>query len=739
MEHEKELVLKNSIAESRNIGAIVAANLDEVLGRTELYAKIGQSLLAGESAAAKYLNPLLTGDSAYLRVAIFDENGVLRHSSANRTAEPELAPAVKAFAASASGGTANAVHIGSPAARDGSAWRVPLVMPIHSAGERLGYFAAIMDLGYFLNLYKEVALGEGGRIEILSQDGYQFAELNGITLSAGQDFRRGEYGKFLSASPAFGLIDAIRPDDQVHGFGIFHKLEHFPLTVVVSRDRHLLLQALASQHRAYLLRAVFISIVFVCLTFGLIYLVSRRHRLYNVLAHSEQEKRSLITQLESEKSRAMQLASHDYLTGIPNRMLFYELAASELARARRSRNYYACLFLDLDKFKLINDTLGHAVGDRLLQVASARLRANLRDYDLLARLGGDEFVILVSEIATEEAVAGIAAKLVEAICQPFHDLEGHDVEVSPSIGIALYPRDGQDVETLVTHADTAMYNAKQAGSATYRFFDASLNASTVLHNELLARFRRAIKEDEFCLHFQPRVALQNFRVAGIEALVRWQHPEHGLVYPGDFIGLAEDNDLIVPLGNWVVDAVCRQLAIWRNDGIPVVPVAINVSPRQLGDDALPETVRQALERYGVPAALLEIEVTENCLFEDFAHATEILGRLQRLGLKIALDDYGIGFSGLNNLKKLPLHSIKIDRSFIRDIRNDPSDVVIVASTIALAHNLGLNVVAEGVESVDQLVHLKTAGCDEVQGFYFQRPVPAAEIANTLLRRKFDLS
>ncbi len=219
--------------------------------------------------------------------------------------------------------------------------------------------------------------------------------------------------------------------------------------------------------------------------------------------------------------------------------------------------------------------------------------------------------------------------------------------------------------------------------------------------------------------------------------MRWQHPDYGLVYPGDFITLAEENDLIVPLGNWVIDATCRQLAAWRSQGIPLRPVALNVSAKQLRGDALPATLSAAMARHEVPPELLEIEITESCLIEDFEHALEVLQRLQGLGLKIALDDYGIGFSGLANLKRLPLHSLKIDRSFIRDIRNDPSDVVIVASTISLAHNLGLIVVAEGVESLDQVVHLKTAGCDEVQGFYFQRPAPATEIADILKRGKFN--
>ncbi len=292
------------------------------------------------------------------------------------------------------------------------------------------------------------------------------------------------------------------------------------------------------------------------------------------------------------------------------------------------------------------------------------------------------------------------------------------------------------MEALLTHADFAMYSAKSAGAGTYRFFDTSLNASSAREAELLSRFKRAIRDDEFCLHYQPRVELQEFSVVGLEALIRWQHPEHGLIYPNDFIALAENNDLIVPLGSWVVEAACRQLAAWREQGLPVVPVAINVSPRQLKDGALVETVMTTLAKYQISPDLLEIEVTESCFIEDFDTAIQVLEQLKKNGIRIALDDYGTGFSGLKNLKSLPIYAIKIDRSFIRDIRNDNSDAVIVASTISLAHNLGLQVVAEGVESKEQLVHLKTAGCDQVQGFYFQRPVAASEIGVLPQRGRF---
>ncbi len=740
MAHEKTLVIESSIADEKNIASIVASNLNEVLDRASQYAKIGRSMMEGDQSAMLYLNPMLSGDPAYLRAAVFDGKGNLLQSSANRKSEPELMQLVLTAQGNAHAAPADdQLIVDRPSTTDSSAWRVPILIPFSSSNQGRGFFTAVIDMGYFLRLYKDVQLGNGGRIEILTRDGYQLAELSDASLSAGVDYGGSDYAKFLSEPDADGVLATTRPGTSGQDIGVFSVLERYPFAVIVTRDQSYLMGRLTVRHSDYLQRAILVSIAVVLLMFGLFVIAYRQRRLYNVLAMSEQEKRNLIGQLEQEKGRALLQASHDYLTGIPNRMLFYEMATAELARAKRSRKLYALFFLDLDKFKLINDTLGHAVGDLLLQGVAARLRESLREYDLLARLGGDEFVMLISEMTSESDIAKIADKLVEVIRTPFLDLDGNDIEVSPSIGIALYPRDGQNVETLLTHADFAMYSAKAAGAATYRFFDTSLNASSVRDVELLTRFKRAIRDDEFCLHYQPRVELQQFKLVGLEALVRWRHPEHGLIYPNDFISLAEENELIVPLGRWVINAACRQIAEWRAEGLPLVPIAINVSPKQLKDESLLETVMSTLAHYQLPPELLEIEVTESCFIEDFDTANHVLEQLTKNGLKIALDDYGTGFSGLKNLKKLPIYAIKIDRSFIRDIRNDNSDAVIVSSTISLAHNLGLQVVAEGVESKEQLVHLKTAGCDQVQGFYFQRPTVAVDIPALLKRGRFTPS
>ena len=742
IENEKQLAIAGSVADSRNVAAIVSANLDEVLGKTLLYSRIGQSMLNGEQSSSAYFNPLFNGDSAYLRVAMFDARGRLVYSSARQKSEPELSRLINAgfMSTLTSTGEQNQMIIKPPLNRDGYSWRVPLLIPLQDGkGSLQGFFAAILDLGYFLKTYEEVSVDGASRIEIINTAGLQLAELAGGILSGGSNYAGQEYATFLLTGKGDGHIHALRPGDAAQHVGVQRRLAHYPLAVVVSRDQQVLLGKLWPAHRQYYLQAILISLLVVVLSGGLIAMAHRRRFLYEQLLYSEREKSGLIQQLEQEKSRAYQLASHDYLTGIPNRMLFYELAATELSRARRSRNLYALFFLDLDKFKLINDTLGHAVGDALLQEVARRLRAAVREYDLVARLGGDEFVVLVSEIRSEEVVAEIADKLVETLRAPYSDLLGCDVETAPSIGIALYPRDGQSITTLMTNADSAMYTAKSAGSGLYRFYDASLNAIAVRGLELLGRFRQALKENEFCLHYQPKVALQDYRVVGMEALIRWQHPEHGLIFPGEFIGLAETHDLVQPLGHWIIEAVCRQLSQWRADGLPLVPVAINVSAKQLNDERLIATVRESLQRHQLSAHWLEIEVTESCFITDLEQARQTLEKLRDEGLRIYLDDYGTGYSSLSHIKALPVYALKIDRSFVRDIRNDNSDGMIVASTVTLARNLGLKVVAEGVETREQLMHLKLMGCDEVQGFYLQRPVAPAQLVPLLQKGSFDFS
>lgn len=728
VEKEKGVARYAATTNSENIVLIVTTNLEEVLGRAKIYARIADNYGKTGRSNGFNLNPQQVGDSAYVRAAVFDAQGALVYSSADQDQEPELQPLL--VRALRHPRDASPMSIGYPSANERAPWRLPMLVRLGESKDSRGYYGAIVDLGYFLGSYRNVDLGPGGRIEIVHQDGTPLAIMQGGILlpSSGQPT--------YVATTSFPAEDMSfhHPAEAAH-LVARRALTDIPIRISVIQDPAIVLGKLDVQHHSYFVRSSAYSLLTLLITIGISVGLWHQQRLHRAVAISEQEKQRLIGQLEHEKIRALALASQDHLTGLANRRLFQEIASSELKRARRSRNVYALLFFDLDRFKVINDTFGHGVGDQLLKAVAARLRGAVRECDLVARLGGDEFVVLLSEVPSEEFVAQLAGKLVKGLSAVYPDLDGHDVETTPSVGIALYPRDGRDLDELLMHADQAMYSVKARGRGFFSFYDASLNASSALHSELAARFKSAIYENEFCLHFQPKFTLDNLQIVGLEALIRWEHPDHGLIFPGDFIPLAEQQDFIVPLGRWIIDAVCRHLSQWRADGVPLVPVAINVSALQLRDERLTADFMSALAEHGIEPELIEIEITESCLIEDTQLAQRNLDSLAAAGIRMALDDFGTGFSGLSRLKQFPINTVKIDRSFIRDIRNDTNDAVIVASTISLAHNLGLIVVAEGVETKDQLVHLKAAGCDQVQGFYLQRPVAAENIA-PILHKKF---
>jgi len=459
--------------------------------------------------------------------------------------------------------------------------------------------------------------------------------------------------------------------------------------------------------------------------------IQRQRKLLSMLKASDNEKQRLILQLESEKHRASVQASQDHLTSLPNRRMFYEIGATYVARAKRSHSNFALLYVDLDRFKVVNDTLGHHVGDLLLQTVAARLTSALRESDVVARLGGDEFAILLPDVNGVTDISVIAQKIIDLVSRLCTNLDGNDIQVSPSVGISVFPRDGHNVETMARNADAAMYQSKRSRRGLFTFYEPSLNATNARTFDLEQQLPHAIAYDELVMYFQPKVRLEDFRIVGFEALVRWMHPEHGMIYPGEFIPMAESTGLDVPLGDWVLHECCRQISMWQASGIPVVPIAVNVSARQLHDENLPGRVKSYLESFDVKPGLLQVEITEGSLVDSIEVAAKVLLEMERLGVSIALDDFGNGYSSFGYIRSLPIHVIKIDRSFISEIRNSPSDAVIVASIVTLAHNLNKKVVAEGVEMIEQVVHLKTVGCDEVQGYLLSRPV-AADVAAQLL-------
>jgi diguanylate cyclase (GGDEF)-like protein len=423
-------------------------------------------------------------------------------------------------------------------------------------------------------------------------------------------------------------------------------------------------------------------------------------------------------------------ATHDTLTGLSNRAELHEHGARALAGASRDGSLAALMLLDLDRFKEVNDTMGHEQGDRLLVDVAARLRQLLRGDDILARLGGDEFAVL-AVLPHRGAVGEVATRLHRSLALPF-DVGGVAIELGASIGIALQPDHGEDVSTLLRHADVAMYEAKRAGShiETYSTARDPYSAERL---KLLGELRHALDHDELVLHFQPKVALSSGSVIGVEALVRWEHPDRGLLGPHEFLGLAERTGLIGDITRWVLDAAVRQCAAWRRAGMEL-PVAVNLAAANIVDTTLPESVAHILQRWEVPGRLLECEISEDTVMGDPRRAGDVLERLRELGVRLSLDDFGTGHSSLSYLKRLPLDEVKIDRSFVIGMADDPSDAAIVRSTIDLARHLGLEVVAEGVETTEVLDVLAALQCDVAQGFLLSRPLPAAEFDGWLAAR-----
>ncbi|MCF8178662.1 MAG: PAS-domain containing protein [Sulfuritalea sp.] len=432
-----------------------------------------------------------------------------------------------------------------------------------------------------------------------------------------------------------------------------------------------------------------------------------------------------ITERKQAEEHINHLAHHDPLTSLPNRMALVTRLEQSLAEADRNQRSVAVMFLDLDRFKTINDTLGHHVGDLLLIEVARRLRQTVRSSDTVARLGGDEFVVVLPALEVAGLAATVAGSILEALSQPYQIGE-HAVHSTPSIGVSIYPQDGKDVDTVMKYADTAMYHAKELGRNGFQFFSAEMNQNAMKRLEVEKQLRDALQKDQLELHYQPRFDREG-RVTGVEALIRWNRPGHGLQYPGAFISIAEESDLIVHLGDWVLATVTRQLRTWLNEGRSPPPVAVNLSVRQLRLAGLPTQIAHVMEAAALPARLLEFELTESMAMENPERAARLLGELRNMGSRLAIDDFGTGHSSLSYLKTLPFDYLKIDRSFVAGIEHDPSDFAIVRGTIALAHSLGLSVVAEGVETLQQLALLKSVDCDEFQGFHLSRPLPLTEL------------
>ena len=424
------------------------------------------------------------------------------------------------------------------------------------------------------------------------------------------------------------------------------------------------------------------------------------------------------------------IATHDSLTDLPNRSLFNERLRHALHQGTRYTRGIAVMFIDMDRFKVVNDSLGHSAGDRLLQDSAKRLAECLRESDTVARLGGDEFVVMIENFTAPKDAIAVAQKALASLAKPFF-VDGQEFLMSASIGISTFPDDGKDAETLLKNADIAMYRAKDQGRNNYQFYSAQMNKHTFERLAMESSLRRAVERNEFQLHYQPKLDLRTGAIAGVEALVRWQHPDWGMVSPAQFIPLAEETGLIVQIGEWVLRAACEQNKRWRDQGIPPLRVAVNLSARQFAQKTLLSDIAKTIAQSGLTPDCIELEITESLVMTNPEHATETLHKLKTMGISLSIDDFGTGYSSLAYLKRFPIDCIKIDRSFIKDIPTEADDMAITRGVIALGHSLRLKVVAEGVETVEQQDFLRSNDCDEMQGYLFSKPLPAEEVTALL--------
>ena len=452
--------------------------------------------------------------------------------------------------------------------------------------------------------------------------------------------------------------------------------------------------------------------------------------------------------LQNSQEQIRQLAYHDFLTGLPNRVMFSDFLNRSLARAQRHGEMVALIFIDLDNFKRINDTLGHSFGDLLLKEVAGKLQRAIRDSDLMARtlvqrepdliarIGGDEFTVVLPYVKEENDASVVARRLLNALNKPLR-IEGHEVFVSGSVGITIYPLDAQDVEELVKNADVAMYHAKGKGGGNYQYYSASMNMAALDRLSMETELRQAIERNEFILHYQPQIDCQTGMIVGLEALIRWHHPEKGLVPPGNFIPIAEESNLIVPIGDWVLRSAVEQISSWKKKGIQNVPVSVNLSSPQFQNVNIAQKINDILGHRDIEASYLKIELTESILLNAEVDALAMLQEIKERGVHICLDDFGTGYSSLNYLKHFPIDVLKIDRSFVKNIHMDQKDAEITSAIIALAKCLNLLIVAEGVEWQEQYEFLQKKGCDVIQGFYFHKAMPAQDVEE-LLRKEGEV-
>ncbi|MEA2117558.1 putative bifunctional diguanylate cyclase/phosphodiesterase [Halovibrio sp. HP20-50] len=569
--------------------------------------------------------------------------------------------------------------------------------------------------GYFVSSYEPDVLGEQGVLALVGNDGIFRVRRTGTAISAN---RKVDYETMVAVSrdvetPAKLTVNAW---DEILRYTVARELFEFPLAIVVGLSEAERLAAVKELEQTYLWRAMLASLLLLIIV---ILLGRLSWKLQRAQFHNMEQR-------VAHAQRVEYLAFHDSLTGLPNRAFFSQLLTQGMNHSRRYTQQFALLFLDLDRFKMINDSLGHDAGDELLQEMGRRLNGAVRESDVVARLGGDEFVVLLPKIEAIRQAEIVAEKVLSTVSAPF-TLAGQELHITVSIGVALFPKDGEDEQSLLKSADIAMYYAKEKGKNNVQFSSKALNADSLERFALESNLRSALQNQEFKVYYQSKQDM-NGRVTGMEALLRWQHPDLGLVAPMEFIPMAEENGLIIPIGRWVLKTACWQNVAWQNEGFPELSMGVNLSARQFLDKGLLDDIKTALHETGMAPELLELEITESMVMYDVEQTVQILKKIKKMGVRVAIDDFGTGYSSLSRLKDFPLDSIKIDGSFIYDTIDCTGNQKLTEAIIEIGRTLSLTVIAEGVETLEQLEYLRTISCDQFQGFYANKPLPPEEFA-----------
>ncbi|MAK56454.1 MAG: GGDEF-domain containing protein [Pusillimonas sp.] len=718
--------LQARATEHQNLAIIITEHLRQISDRAQA---LGQSAVGNPWQPVllrRNLSRILAQDPIFNKLTLYDAQGQFWLSS-HEPSRTDLPPTWMAQVHKQLRNFGNTVFLPTqPHANNDAkganpvtqAWQLPLLLPLVSrSSETLaGILYIEMDVGYLTRLYQDINLGQSGIIQLLDRNNEERLRANhsGV-LASGPDIvpvslPQGDAltGQFQSRS-ALGNYQSLLSRKPELGW-----------TVVVSQQYEDILAPINAREQQQKWIYVLLTGVVVGVLAWLLKMISDQQKTISALNHAQEENQALIERLETAHRRSSLAASTDHLSGLFNRRQLMDIGARVITEQRACRKLLAVLFIDLDRFKSINDTLGHKTGDLLLQAVAGRIKRLLEPGDYAARFGGDEFVILLAGDRTEHSITHWVRTLVARLSDTYA-LDGTELNTSPSVGVAICPRDAQNIDELIRCADNAMYSAKQSGRGQYRFYDPSLNTSSLEAFQIEQSLIEGLKRHEFVLHYQPMINLDTMKITAFEGLVRWQHPDHGMIYPDRFIAIAERSGLIVEMGEEVLRLACEQLKEWRKNGHDR-HVSINVSALQLASDNFSNMVLDTLEHFQIPANSIELEITETAILNRPEKAIHHLERLRRHGIGISLDDFGHGYAGFAHLYNLPITKLKIDRKLIAPLSNRHDDSPIVSSTIALAKKMNLHVVAEGVETLEQVVYLKLAGCDFAQGYHFSRPI-----------------